>query len=124
VVDVFPEPAAVGAAYTNDLESAAAMQVLARTLEDKIGKPPTANASPKISRYQAAWLKINPQSRAHYTSRLDTIDKLRRSKQFTVNVLQRFVPVYAIEAGTSWDRNDTTPHSSPIVNDSARRFSP
>ena len=101
VVDAFPEPDAVAAAFPDDLEQAAAMQVLARTLTDKLGQPPIPEQAAKIARYQAAWARINPHARADYGARLDRIDGLRRSKQFTVQVLERFLPVYATEAGNA-----------------------
>lgn len=116
VVDLFPEPATVAAAYPGELEGAAAMQVLARTLADKLGKPLPTAASDKIGRYQAASAKVNPQSRTDYTSRLDTIDRLRRSKQFVFEVLQKFAPVYAVEAGNQLSNER---HETAVVSDRA-----
>ena len=99
------------------------MQVLARTLSTKSARLTHSDASAKIGRYQSAWAKVNPQSRADYTSRLDTIDKLRRSKQFTVDVLRKFIPVYAVEAGNQLEKNDMTRQLSPTVNDFKPPFS-
>jgi len=104
VVDAFPEPEAVTAAYPVDLDQAAAMQILARTLAEKVGQPPIAEATAKIDRYRAAWARINPQSRPDHATRLDWIDGLRRSKQFVVEVLERFVPIYAPDAGNALRR--------------------
>lgn len=101
MVDAFPDPEAVAAAFPSDLEQAAPMQILAQTLGQKVGQPPIPESTAKIERYRSACMKINPQSRADYGTRLDAIDALRRSKQFTVRVLDRFVPVYATEAGNS-----------------------
>jgi hypothetical protein len=98
VVDAFPEPTAVAAAISDELRRAAAMRVLTRMLAEKV-QPPIPASAAKIERYQAAWMNINPKSRADYAARLDTIDSLSWNKQFTFDVLNMFVPVYAVEAG-------------------------
>lgn len=98
VVEAFPEPDAVSAAFPTEPERAAAMQVLALTLGQKIGQPTIPAAAAKIARYHSAAAALNPRSRPDYTARLDAIDALRRSKKFAAEVLERFVPVYAVEA--------------------------
>ncbi|HEY1334532.1 MAG TPA: hypothetical protein VGF31_09775, partial [Myxococcaceae bacterium] len=97
VAEAFPEPEAVAAAFPDDLEQSAALQVLAQTLAQKVGQPTIPEATAKIERYRAAWPRLNPQSRADYGTRLDRIDGLRRSKAFVVRVIERLVPVYANE---------------------------
>ncbi len=98
VAEEFPEPAQVAAAFSKDLERAAAMQILARQLEEKAGQPPTSEVREKVRRYQSAWVQINPKSRDDYTARLSAIDALVRSNRFQFDVLNKFVPLYAVEA--------------------------
>jgi hypothetical protein len=98
VAEEFPEPAQVAAAFSKDLERAAAMRVLAEKLNEKVGQPPSSEVGAKVRRYQEAWARINPKSRDDYTARLSAIDALVRSNQFQFDVLNRFVPLYAVEA--------------------------
>ena len=119
VVEAFPEPDGVAAGFSDDFEQAAAMQVLAQLLAQKIGQPPIPESTAKIDRYRSAWAKLNPQSRPDYGTRLDKIDALRRSKEFALRVVERVVPLYGNEVGNSLRKER---FETAVVSDTRRYY--
>ncbi len=101
VAEEFPEPKAVAAVYTDELQCSAAMQVLHRVLNEKAGQPPNADVTAKLRRYETAWMKINAHSRSDYSERLTAIEKSMWNKKFQFEVLAKFVPLYSVEAGNA-----------------------
>jgi len=115
VADAFPEPKAVASVYPDELKRVAAMQVLATTLTGKLGQ--AQPAVEKVGRYEEAWTALNPSSRDDYSTRLNTIEQLMRNNPFKLEVLARFVPLYADEAEAAVG-NDR--HLGDIIDTKAR----
>lgn len=97
VTDAFPEVDQVLAAYPEDAQRMAALQILEQTMMEKVGTSPLPATTAKAERYHAALMKLNPKSSSSYSALLNASDALRRRKQFQFDVLDRFVPVYAVE---------------------------
>ncbi len=105
VADAFPGVDEVRAAYPDPAHGIAALQILEQMLADKVGQPLLPAAKAKIESYHGAMTSLNPRSSSDYTSVLNATDALRRGSEFQFEVLDRFVPVYAGEAGSALNKD-------------------
>ena len=94
VADAFPSVDEIVAAYPDPAHSIAALRILEQMMLEKVGKPSPSAATAKLDAYHAAITKLDVHSDVRGAS-----EKLERSREFQFEVLDRFVPIYAGDAG-------------------------
>jgi len=96
ITQAFPSAAAIIAAYSTDAERLASLQLLLDLLEYRVipAPPPTVE---KKNSYRREIARISPPAKFDATLFAAT-RRLGQSKQFRLDVLNKFVPAYAADA--------------------------
>jgi hypothetical protein len=96
ITNAFPTADAIVAAFPDDPQRLAALQILQELLEYSVRPAPPATAAKRNS-YRQAIDKISPP--AEFDARLyEGTREFRQSRQFQLDVINRFVPAFAADA--------------------------